>query len=268
MINLTRKITPIEDAYILQLKQNWFEQKNLHISNQYFIPHAINWFTSTKLNNLIGLENFAYKDVIMGCTHYIEAFILKHGWEGFQILEDEYAYYRLMGKHGVAVDELQENVPLIVSLPNWKYGDIRPDWNDVLKICEQKNIDIHIDMAWLTCAKDINLDLNHPNIKSVAMSMSKYAMQWNRIGIRWTKQRTMDSITIFNQYYGDVNTALVSCGFYMMKYLPRDYAWDTYRNQYNNLCTTNNLIKTNCIQIVKKLGDHLPYGIAACFKNQ
>jgi len=261
-MNLTHRLEPIEDEYLKTLKANWFEQKNLHITLPFFLPNAIHWFKSTKLNSLDGLDSFCFQDVTMGCTHFIESIVIKYGWDGFQILNDEYAYYRLMGKHGTNVDDLKEDIPLILSLPNWKYGDIRPDWNDVLKICEQRNIDIHIDMAWLTCAKNINIDLNHPNIKSFAMSMSKYAMQWNRIGVRWTKQRTMDSITIFNQYYGDVNTALTSCGYYMMKHLPRDYAWNTYESRYNNLCTTLDLIPTNCIQIVKKKNEEILYGIS------
>ena len=262
MINLSRVLAPIEDEYILELKRQWFAEAHPHVLKESYIDTSSSWFRSTKLNQLDGWDEFPCVDVTMGCTHFIEAFVLKHGWDGFQILDNEYAYYRLMGKHGVNPGSLESGKPLIVSIPNWKTGDFPLEWDRVLQICEQKDIDIHIDFAWLTTARDINIDLAHPNIKSFAMSMSKYAMQWNRIGIRWSRQRTMDSISIFNQYYGDVNTALISCGMFMMENIPRDYGWLTYGEKYNILCNQLNLIPTKLIQVVRKQHEELPYGIA------
>ena len=57
--------------------------------------------------------------------------------EKIQILDKEYAYYTVMGKKHTEVGQLEAGKPLIVSLPNYYYGD-RPDWEDVLKECEQK----------------------------------------------------------------------------------------------------------------------------------
>ena len=72
----------------------------------------------------------------MGCTHYIESLVSKHSWN-IQILPKDYAYYQVMGKQPTNPGELTPNIPLIVSLPNWYYGD-RPDWESVLKECEEK----------------------------------------------------------------------------------------------------------------------------------
>ena len=44
-----------------------------------------------------------------------------------------------MGKKARQVGQLEPGRPLIVSLPNFYYGD-RPDWQEVLKECEQKDI--------------------------------------------------------------------------------------------------------------------------------
>ena len=93
------------------------------------------------------------------------------------------------------------------------------------------------------------------------MSMSKYNMQWNRIGLRWSKQRTMDSITIFNFYYGEVNNNIISCGAYMLDNIPRDYVWDTYGKKYNSLCENHNLIKTKLLHVVQTPDDNYPKGI-------
>lgn len=261
-MQLSHNLTPINDNYLKKIKSDWFEQKQKSISCNTFVIQAIPWFLSTQLNLFDGINHYPYVDIIMGCTHYLESLISKYGWNGFQILNDEYAYFKLMGKHGVNFDQLQEGIPLIISLPNWKYGDLRPEWNDILKICEERAIDIHIDMAWITCARDINFSLDHPAIKSFAMSLSKYAMQWNRVGIRWTKQRSMDSITIFNHYYGDVNSGVASCGFHFINNVERDYAWNTYGDKYYKVCAANNLLATKCIQIARKDNEYLPYGVS------
>lgn len=259
---ITKKLVPISDNLLVGLKNRWFHEPQRHITNQTFIPLANEWFQSTKINTITGWDKFPCVDVIMGCTHYIESFILKYGWDGMQILPEEYAYYGLMGKYGNEVGSLEPNKPLIISLPNWKYADLRPEWSDLLKECEQKNIDIHIDFAWITTARDIVIDLDHPNIKSFAMSLSKYDLQWNRVGLRWAKQRTMDSISMFNQYYGDVNSGLASCGAFMINNIPRDYGWNTYRNVHYQLCADLDLQPTKMIHVARsnETGDVLGIG--------
>lgn len=260
-LQLNEKLIPVVDSYMKELKENWYSKPQTIVKNVEFVPLADEWFKSTQINNLYGWDQFPCADIVMGCTHYIESIVIKYGWDGFQILPEDYAYYGLMGKFGIEAGNLKPNVPLLVSLPNWKYSDIRPEWDDVLKECEQKNIDIHIDFAWITTSKGIEIDLTHPNIKSFAMSMSKYNMQWNRIGLRWTKQRTMDSITIFNHYYGDVNNGIVSCGAYMLNNIPRDYIWNKYGEQYNQLCEKYTLIKTKLLHVAYIPGNDYPNGI-------
>jgi hypothetical protein len=255
MNRTTQKLTPINDQYFKNLKADWFNNGHPIVTVPQFIPIANEWFKSTKINALDGWDEFPYTDVVLGCTHFIESFVIKYGWQGFQILPQEYAYYGLMGKHGTPCGELEPNKPLIISLPNWRYADLRPEWHDLLVECEQKNIDIHIDFAWITTSTGIEVDLSHPNIKSFAMSMSKYSMEWNRIGLRWTRQRTMDSITIFNHFHGDVNSSLTSCGAYMMQNIPRDYAWNTYGDQHRQICKDLGLLSTKLIHVAE-LSDH------------
>lgn len=258
---LTKKSFPIVDKYIKEVQLYWGSngpRPKTDVAG--YLPIGVEWFRSTKLNNLIGWDTFPCTDVIMGCTHYIESLILKFSWQGFQILKPEYSYYSLMGKHGVEPDALKENLPLIVSLPNYHYADIRPDWEDILRECEKKNIDIHIDMAWLVTAKNIELDLSHPCIKSFAMSMSKYNLQWNRVGIRWCRQRTMDSVTMLNHYYGEVNTTITSCGAFMAERIPRDYYWNTFATHHADICNQLDLIPTKIIHVAHE--DYMqPIGI-------
>lgn len=259
--DITEKLYPLVDSRMASLKTQWLGSSQQETSYRKFLPLAQEWFRSTTNKNLQGWDSFPCVDVTMGCTHYIESFILKHGWNGFQILKNEYAYYTLMGKHGVEVDDLEHDKPLIITMPHWHYCDLRPEWDNVLKICEQRNIDIHIDMAWAIVTKDIELDFNHPSIKSFAMSMSKYGLQWSRVGLRWSRQKSMDSVTIFNDYYKETNTVLTSAGAFFVANLPCDYAWDTHGKNHIELCHQLGLESTKVIHVAREPDTKKPLGI-------
>ena len=246
--DLDTTLYSVNDKFLSELKRKWFEESQKPIDHSEFVQKANRWFLDTKLNKLEGTEKFPCSDIIMGCTHFIESLASKHKWD-IQILEKEYAYYTVMGKHHTTIENLKPNRPLIVSLPNYYYGS-RPEWQQVLQACEQKNIDIHIDCAWLTAAKGFEFNFDHPNIKSFAMSMSKYNFTWNRIGLRWSRQRTMDSCSLISaqKKYNELTTA---CGSYMMDNVPRDYGWETYGDAIDKICNKLKLQKTMYFYIVK-----------------
>ena len=246
--DLDKVLFPCDDEYLTHLKKSWYKEPQRSVKHEDFVEQATEWFMSTKINKLQGVDKFPCVDIIMGCTHYIESIASKHKWN-IQILEKEYAYYSLMGKKSSKPGELEPGKPLVVSLPNYFYG-ARPEWNDVLKECEQKNIDIHVDCAWVTAAKGFNFDFDHPNIKSFAMSMSKYNFTWNRIGLRWSRQRTMDSCTLISSQmkYNELTTA---CGSYMMHNIERDYGWEKYGDTVDKICKKLNLQPTMFFYVVK-----------------
>jgi len=107
-------------------------------------------------------------------------------------------------------------------------------------------------MAWMVKSKDITLDLSHPCIKSFGMSLSKLSMEWNRIGLRWSRQQEMDAITIFNHYYkGKVNIGAMACGSFIMSNLDRDYAWNTYGKLNSEICSELNLEPTKFVHVAR-----------------
>lgn len=254
MQDLDTTLSPVIDTHLTDLKNAWYNDKQKSVEHDAFVDKASAWFKSTKLNNLQGWERFQCVDVIMGCTHFIESFASKNKWN-IQILEKEYAYYTLMGKHHSEPGNLMPGVPLIVSLPNYYYGK-RPEWESVLQECETKGIDIHIDCAWLTAAKGFEINFDHPNIKSFAMSMSKYNFSWNRIGLRWSRQRSMDSCTLISaqRKYNELTTA---CGSFMMDNIPRDYGWSTYGELNKAICDKLDLTPTMYFYVVKDKNDKL-----------
>lgn len=252
--DLDTKLFPIKDKHFTSLKNSWYSESQKPIDHNEFLDKAQTWFKSTTINNLKGWDAFPCVDVIMGCTHFIESLVSKQKWN-IQILEKEYAYYTVMGMKATKVGSLDKGKPLIVSLPNYHYGN-RPNWNEVLKECEDKDIDIHIDCAWLTAAKGFNFNFDHPNIKSFAMSLSKYNFTWNRIGLRWSRQRTMDSCTLMSAQR-KYNELTASCGGFMMDNIDRDYGWKKYGGTVAKICKKLNLTPTMFFYVVKDENDNL-----------
>lgn len=252
--DLNKTLVAVDDDHLQRLKHAWYNEPQKPIEHDAFINKATEWFRATKLNDLQGWDKFPCVDIIMGCTHFIESLAGKNKWN-IQVLEREYAYYNLMGKKPTKLGQLIPGVPLIVSLPNYYYGD-RPEWQNVLAECEKKNIDIHVDCAWITAAKGFNFDFDHPNVKSFAMSMSKYNFTWNRIGIRWSKQRTMDSCTLISTQR-KYNELTISCGSYMMDNIPRDYGWENYADTVEKICKKLGLSPTMFFYVVKDKDNNL-----------
>ena len=252
--DLDQTLNPVHDEHLSGLKKAWYHDPQHSIDHDAFVDKASAWFKSTKINDLRGWEKFPCVDIIMGCTHFIESLASRNKWN-IQMLEKEYAYYTVMGKRHTEPGNLQAGMPLIVSLPNYFYGD-RPEWQAVLKECEQKNIDIHIDCAWVTAAKGFHFDFDHPNIKSFAMSMSKYNFTWNRIGLRWSRQRTMDSCSLISaqRKYNELTTA---CGSFMMDNIPRDYGWEKYGDTVEKICSKLDLTPTMFFYLVKNKDNNL-----------
>jgi hypothetical protein len=256
---LTETLYPISDSYTKGLKEKWYSSNQENPNKQQFIDRADEWFKSTKLNLLSGWEAFPCKDIIIGCTNFIESICLKYSWN-IQILPGEYSYYSIMGLQPTNYGELKPNVPLLVSVPGWKYCDIDPHWDELLKECEQKNIDIHVDGCWFQSARGLEFNFDHPNIKSFAMSMSKgLDLTWNRIGLRWSRQRTMDSITLLN-HTNMYNENLTACGYFLMNNIEKDYAWKKYGQEHLNLANKFNMIPTNSIHVIRDKDNKL-FGI-------
>lgn len=252
--DLNKTLVAVDDDHLQRLKGAWYDEPQKPTEHDEFIHKATEWFSSTKINDLQGWNKFPCVDIIMGCTHFIESLASKNKWN-IQILEREYAYYNLMGKHPTKQGQLKPGVPLIVSLPNYYYGD-RPEWQNVLAECEQKNIDIHIDCAWITAARGFNFNFDHPNIKSFAMSMSKYNFSWNRVGLRWSRQRTMDSCTLISTQR-KYNELTISCGSYMMDNVSRDYGWENYGETVEKICRKLGLSPTMFFYVVKDNDNNL-----------
>lgn len=253
---------PLSDEWLEQAQTEILDGKiDKNISNEIYDEFKMlveEWIFSSSLNRLLGIASFPRKDIIIGCTQFIDSIYMKGA---VQVLENDYRYHqRLNLASFTSIGDLKPNVPLIISLPFAQVGSIHYQMDQILNEAINKKIPVHIDGAWITCCKDIEFDFDHPAIQSVGISLSKgLGLGWNRIGLRWSKDTTQDAISLMNDF--DMNNrALVMIGLYFLKRFPSDYLWKKYEKIYDKVCYDFGLEKTKSIHLALKDGS--PVGIS------
>jgi hypothetical protein len=254
--------SPLSDRHIENMIQDVLNGKlDKDISNDVYSNFKIeadNYFNSSKLNELKGLDSFNRIDIINGCTQYIDNLYMQGP---VQVLAGDYRYHERLGLSTVStVGKLQHNTPLIIAMPFPSIGAVHNNMTELLTECTEKHIPVHIDGAWLTCCRDISFDFDHPSIQSVGISLSKgLGLGWNRVGLRYTRHINPDSVTIMNDFNMNLR-AVTMIGLYFVRHLPADYLWNKYSDSYYKICSDFNLTPTNSIYLALK--DNQPVGLS------
>lgn len=223
-----------------------------------FKQEMTDWLFRSKINSIIGFDNFNRVDIINGCTQFIDALYMQGP---IQVLHGDYRYHERLGLAYVKdVGSLIPDIPLIIAMPFPSVGALHQNMGEILNEAKDKRISVHVDGAWITCCRGINFNLSHPSIKSVAISLSKgLGLGWNRIGLRWTKETVSDSISIMNDFNMNLR-ATAKIGLHFLRNLEPDYLWNRHGEQYLKVCYDFNLTPTTSIYLA--LQDGQPVGVS------
>lgn len=237
----------LKDDFLLELRKKIISGVIKDTSENYeekFINLFNNFIESSNCFHFENLNIFKEKEIVIGCHHYIDGILIQNGLDNVQILENEYKYYERLNPawNWASAGNLIPNKPMIIATPFPGYLDLHPNFEELLDEAEQKNIDVHLDCAWLSCSNNLTIDVSHPSIKSIGISLSKgYSASWNRIGVRYTKEKIQtDPITIFNNS-SMCPESCVRNGISILENVPVDYMWNTYGEQYYSLIEKFNL---------------------------
>jgi hypothetical protein len=253
---------PLSDNKIEQLQQDVLSGKiDRDITDQVyenFKHETEQWLLSSPFNTFTGLDSFVRKDIIIGCTQFIDNLYMQGP---VQVLHDDYRYHQRLGyAYFKDVGSLIPDIPLIIAMPFPKVGAPHQDMEEILNECLVKKIAVHIDGAWISCCRDITFDFSHDAIRSVGISLSKgLGLGWNRIGLRWTKDTKADSISIMNDFHMNLR-APAMIGLHFVRNLPADYLWFTHGERYYKVCRDFELTPTRSIHLALK--NNQPVGVS------
>ena len=218
------------------------------------------WIQDSQLNVVKGLSVFPKRDIILGVTHYLDDLHLTT--KNIVVLENEYRYHwRLFGEslNIKSPSQLKPGDNLIVSLPFPYYGDIHPEIESIMNICNEKNIFIHIDACWLGCCRGIEFDFDQPCIQSVGFSLSKsLGLGANRIGVRYSRNRWNGPVSLMNDF-NMINQVSVWMGLKFIKRFGSDFWQKKYHKAYNQVCRDFDLKPTKAIHLA--WDEHGPVGV-------
>ena len=237
----------LKDEFLVDVKQKIVSGEILDRSDNFrekFVSLFDSYVGSSKCFKLQNIDLFPIKETIIGCHHYIDGIMMQYGIKNVQVLEHEYKYYEKLNPNWqwAIPGHLKPYQPLIIATPFPGYLDLHPNFNNLLDEALEKHIDVHLDCAWLSCSNNVTIDVSHPSIKTIGISLSKgFASSWNRIGIRYSKEENLtDPITIFDKARMCPEPC-VRAGISLLETVPIDYMWNTYGKKYYDLIGKHNL---------------------------
>ena len=257
---------PLSDLYIEQLQQDVLNGKlDKDITDKVytnFKSEMTNWLLASKLNSIAGLDSFNRVDIVNGCTQFIDNVYMNGP---VQVLAGDYRYHARLGNWHTHPGFLNKEKQLVIAWPFPSTGDTHTNIKEILDEARDKGISVHVDGAWYTCCRGIDFDVSHPAIKSVAISLSKgLGLGWNRVGLRWTKSKDADAITIQNDFAMNLR-APVMIGLHFLRNLQPDYLWNTYGDTYYQICKDFDLTPTKSIYLALK--NNQPVGLSPLIRH-
>jgi len=219
--------------------------------NDVFLPTIDKWIQDHKRVKYIGLDQFPIRHTILGVTHQLDELHQLHH-NNIAVFEGEYKYHQRLPNHVRIIKDKLDIMPgeqLIMSAPSTITTNTPPNLSGILDYCAAIDASVHIDGAWFAQCRDFELDVTHPAIKSVSVSLSKaFGMGSQRIGIRYMKEEVNGPIRIMNDYgYQNVSDAWI--GVQAIEYFGTDFWWSNYENLYEKVCNDFNLDESDSIHV-------------------
>ena len=233
---------PVEDKDVIEflLTHNGVSHHKKFINDYY------EWFK--KPHTLRGVENFKHLAFCNGTTEAFDKFYIKHMSRRLRFLQGEYFYHQIVAKRffqrssyiGPNID-IGSNDVVVMSVPFSDTGNVPELYNDIMEACEQLNVPVLLDMAYINLAVDLNINLEYDCIDTITTSLSKVfpVSNW-RIGIRLQQHNIDDTLDAYeiNSY---LNSHSVNVGHKLIKRYGADYSHSKYKDKQYAICKRLNL---------------------------
>ena len=195
------------------------------------------WIHSSEKFKISGLETFPHRLVTNGIT---EAFgDIYELYDSIQVMRGEYTYHRDLG-HVVLDDykDIEEHSALIISYPFSATGNVHPEWDKIIAVCNERGIDVFIDCCLFGVSEVDTLNLHHDCITHVAFSFSKtFGTGGLRTGMLYKKNIDNTTVEMINSHFYTQMAGMRLHYELMQKFTP-DYMCDKYRDKQVELANS------------------------------
>ena len=210
------------------LKEDFIFKKNLI---EEYKSTFINYLIKDPNNILIGLEKFSHGTYTHGTIQAFEDFYSRHSDKRLRWFEGDFAYHQIAsrsygfrGEKIINLNELKYGDCFVISVPFSASCKVFPQLDEILNICDEKDIPVLLDFAYLPISRNIKINLNHKSIDSICFSLSKcyFGIERLRTGLRLKRKYEDDPTDFFNEY-SMFNHAGAYVGMQLLKKFPPSF---------------------------------------------
>ena len=217
----------------------WLDDQDIH---HRFLESYRTWVTSSRYNNLRGLNSFPVACYSLGTSESFDKFYLKNHTRRFRCFRGEYMYHAAAWRNYfpgwcyLDQDDIDSNDAVVISMPFSDTGDVHPETMSVLDQCDRLGVPVLMDAAFYGICSGIDFDYNRECITDITFSLSKtFPISHVRIGMRLTRDDDDDSLLVHHKssYINRIGSGL---GIELMQRWGADYNHDRWHQQQHIFC--------------------------------
>lgn len=233
------------------------DQNNLNEDNirKNFIHTYKDWAFSAH-PKIKGIGSFNKLCFTNGTTESFAQFFIRFRNKRLRLKKGEYFYSQMMKKLWYSnnsawldEDKIQKGDVLLLSVPFSNTGDVPENLENILTECDNLDVPVMLDFAYINLATDFELDVSHPCIEYIVTSLSKvFPVENHRIGLRMQKTMFEDQLYVINEdKYNYINLLGAYIGTCLMKEFAPTYIFNKYRNKQIEMCQKYSLKPSPCV---------------------
>jgi hypothetical protein len=218
----------------------WLTDVDIH---NRFVDQYRSWITSSKLNNLKGLDLFPVMAASLGTTESFDKFYLKNRTRRFRCFRGEYMYHAASWRNyfpdwrWIEDEPIAENDAVVISVPFSDTGDIHSRMTEVLIECTRLGVPVLADAAFYGTCGGVTFDFDHDCITDITFSLSKtFPVSHVRVGMRLTREDDDDSLLVHHKTKY-INRLGCGLGLELIRRWGPDHNYKTWRKTQELLCT-------------------------------
>ena len=238
---------PVPDPEVLEYLMTNSSRSN----HEQFVKDYFEWFAQP--HALQGIESFNSLSYCNGTTEAFDKFYHKHMHRNLRFLRGEYFYHQIMAKRffkqSSYIDDdvlISENDVVVMSVPFSDTGGVPANYTKIMEACDALNVPVLLDMAYISLAKGLEINVNYKCIDTITTSLSKVfpVAHW-RIGMRMQRENIDDTLDAYemNSY---LNTHAVNVGHQLIKQYPADYSYNKFKQQQLSFCKMLDIDISDC----------------------
>lgn len=203
-----------------------------------------------------GIQDFNKLCYTNGTTESFAHFFIRFRNKRLRLKKGEFFYSQMMSKLWYSNkfawlddDSIKEGDVLLISVPFSDSGNVPEDLEKILTECDNCNVPVMLDFAYINLAIDFIIDVTHPCIEYIVTSLSKvFPVENHRIGLRMQRKIFEDQLYVVNENNNNyINLLGAYVGTELMKTYAPDYIYYKYKNEQIKMCKKYNLKISPCV---------------------